>query len=280
MSVTGLVDLVRGRPRHPMGADGRMALSDHFRELRARLIKSAIAVVVAFGFALYFYDQLLDLITVPYYEAVEGLDGRVDTRLVVNNITGGLMLQLKLCGVAAIVGASPVWLYQIWGFLLPGLHRNELMWSRIFAAVAGPLFFAGVALGYFVLPKGMEVLINFTPAGSENLNEFSTYFSFVTRMLLVFGIALEIPLFVVMLNLVGVLSGRAIGRHRPWIVLGTFVFAAVATPSTDPFAMSALAITMSLLFLISEMIARTVDRIRGRNRSGTDQWADDETSTL
>lgn len=257
-----------------------MALSDHFRELRARILKSVVAVVIAFCVAIYFYDDLLRLITIPYREAKERLDDDVDTRLVVNNITGGLMLQLKLCGVAAIVAASPVWLYQIWAFLLPGLHRRERKWSQIFAAVAGPLFFGGVALGYLVLPKGIEVLINFTPEGAENLNEFSTYFSFVTRMLLVFGIAMEIPLFVVMLNLAGVLSGKAIGAHRPWIIIGTFVFAAVATPSTDPFAMTALAVTMTALFLLSEVIARTVDRMRGRDRSGTDQWADDEISPL
>jgi sec-independent protein translocase protein TatC len=257
-----------------------MALSDHFRELRARVLKSAVMVVIAFLVALYFYDDLLRLITVPYRDAKAQLGDDVDTRLVVNNITGGLMLQLKLCGVAALVASAPVWLYQIWGFLLPGLHRNERKWSMIFAAVAGPLFFAGVVLGYFVLPKGIEVLINFTPEGAQNLNEFSAYFSFVTRMLLVFGIAMQIPLFVVMLNLAGVLSGKAIGAHRAWIILGTFVFAAVATPSTDPFAMTALAATMTALFLVSEVIARTVDHLRGRNPRGTDRWSDDETSPL
>jgi sec-independent protein translocase protein TatC len=199
---------------------------------------------------------------------------------VVNNITGGLMLQLKLCGVAAIIASSPVWLYQIWAFIMPGLHRNERRWSLAFAAVAGPLFLGGVALGYYVLPKGIEVLINFTPEGAENLNEFSTYFSFVTRMLLVFGVAMEIPLFVIMLNLAGIVSGRAIGAHRAWIILGTFIFAAVATPSTDPFAMSALALCMTVLFIVSEIIARVSDRMRDRRPRGTAQWVDDEASPL
>ena len=131
-----------------------------------------------------------------------------------------------------------------------------------------------------MLPKGLEVLIGFTPESMENLVEFAEYFSFLTRMLLVFGIAMEIPLFVVMLNLAGVVSGRAIGRARPWIVIGTFVFAAVATPSTDPFSMLMLALPMLLLFLVSEAIARSVDRVRQRRRPGTDQWADDEISPL
>lgn len=257
-----------------------MALSDHFRELRARLIRSAFAILAAFVLALFFYDQLLELVLAPYNDAREALGEDVETNAYVKGATGPLMLQLKLCGVTALVASSPYWLYQIWGFILPGLHRKERTWSRIFAAVAGPLFIGGVALGYYVLPKGLEVLLGLTPGNLESLVEFGEYFSFLTRMLLVFGIAMEIPLFVIMLNLAGVVSGKAIGAHRPWIIIGTFVFAAVATPSTDPIAMSALAACMTVLFLLSEIIARTVDRFRDRHPRGTDQWADDEVSEL
>lgn len=256
-----------------------MALSDHLRELRARLMRSAIVVVVAFVVALFFYDQLSDLIRVPYDEAVRRLEGKVETNIVVNDVTGPLLLQLKLCGVVAVVGSSPYWLYQIWAFILPGLHPAERKWSRIFAALAGPLFFAGVATAYFVLPKAIEVLIGFTPADATNLVDFGRFFSFISRMLLVFGIAFEIPLFVILLNLAGVVSGKALGRYRPWIVIGTFVFAAVATPSTDPFSMLFLAIPMMMLFLIAEVIARLVDRRRGRSDSTAD-LADDERSAL
>jgi sec-independent protein translocase protein TatC len=280
MSIAGVVDLLRGTPRHPIGSDGRMALSDHLRELRARIIKATLFLVAAFIVSLFFYHQLLDLVTAPYRHAVAQLGGKVDTKLVVNGITGGLMLQMKLCGVASIVAASPYWLYQLWAFILPGLHQGEKKWSRIFAAVAGPLFIGGVVMGYYVLPKGIEVLINFTPGGAQNLNDFTTYVTFITRMLLVFGIAMEIPLFVVMLNLAGVISGRSIGRARPWIIVGSFVFAAVATPSTDPFGMGFLGTTMTILFLISEGIARWIDRVRAQNPRGTDQWADDEASPL
>jgi sec-independent protein translocase protein TatC len=118
------------------------------------------------------------------------------------------------------------------------------------------------------------------PKDTLNLVDFTTYFSFLMRMLLIFGIAMEIPLFVVLLNLAGIVSGKALGRYRPWIVIGTMVFAAVATPSTDPFSMLMLAIPMLILFLISEVIARTVDRVRGRRRVSTDQWADDQISPL
>ena len=234
---------------------------------------------MAFIVAMVFYDDaLLDLVTKPYTDAAAMIDKDVDTNLVLNSITAPLMLQLKLCGVVAIIVSSPFWLYQIWAFIVPGLHPGERKWSRVFAAVAGPLFFAGVALGYYVLPKGIAVLLNFTPADTQSLVEFQTYFSFITRMLLVFGISMEIPLFVLMLNLAGVVSGRAIGKARPWIILGTVIFAAVATPSTDPFSMLMLAIPMLLLFAISEVIARTMDRYRGRQKLA--EVPDDEISAL
>jgi sec-independent protein translocase protein TatC len=261
-----------------------MALADHFRELRARLIRSALLLVILFFVAIYFYDQLLELVQHPYNEAQQQLRGSgTRTEAVVNDATGGLLLQMKLCGVVALIAASPYWLYQIWAFVLPGLHANEKKYTRMFAAVAGPLFIAGVALGYYVLPKGLQVLISFTPNGVTNLIDFTHYFSFLVRMLLVFGIAMEIPLFVLLLNLAGVVSGQQIGRARPWIVVGTMVFAAVATPSTDPFSMLMLGIPMLILFALSEVAARILDRIRGRGAhrpDRTDQWADDQASPL
>jgi len=279
--ITSLVGLFQAGPQHAVGPDGRMALSDHFRELRARLIRSALVLVVAFILAIVFYDQLLALVQHPYNAAQQTLkDKGIVSTIYVGDATGGLLLQMKLCGVVAIIASSPYWLYQIWAFILPGLHPAERKWSRIFAAIAGPLFFAGVAVGYYVLPKAIEVLIGFTPDEVTNLVELPQFFSFISRMLLIFGIAFEIPLFVVMLNLAGVVSGRQLGKYRPWIIIGTFVFAAVGTPSTDPFSMLFLAIPMLVLFLIAELIARAVDRARGRGRDSTDQWADDEVSTL
>jgi sec-independent protein translocase protein TatC len=280
MSITGVFDVLSGKPHHPVGADGRMALADHLRELRARIMKSALALVIAMIVAFFFYDQLLQLVLKPYDHARDTLGAKVSTEAYIKGATGPLMLQLKLCGVAAVVATSPYWLYQIWAFILPGLHSNERKWSRIFAGVAGPLFVLGVLTGYYVLPKGLEVLIGFTPESLSNLVEFGEYFSFLTRMLLVFGVAFEIPLFVIMLNLAGVVSGKAIGRFRPWIVIGTFVFAAVATPSTDPFSMLMLAVPMLILFLLAEFAARFADRVRGRGEHATDQWADDEVSPL
>lgn len=260
-----------------------MALADHLREMRARLLRVAVFLVFGIVVAWFFYDFLFALIYEPYARAQQVLEGKgVDSRPVLTGVANPLLLQLKLCALAAVVLGSPYWLYQLWAFVVPGLHANEKRWTRVFAAVAGPLFLLGVAVGYYVLPKGIEVLIGFTPADLQNLVEFGDYFRFLTRMLLVFGIAFEIPLFVVMLSLAGVVSGSSLGSYRPWIVVGTFVFAAVATPSTDPFSMLMLALPMTLLFLVSEGIARLIDRRRRRRAAeeGLAGISDDEISSL
>ena len=262
-----LFGLYGGKPQNPVGADGRMALADHFRELRARLLRAITVLIVAIIVALVFYPTLYEFVLRPYNEAKKVLDPDVKSQITVPGVGGALMIQLKLCSLVALIGTAPYWLYQIWGFIMPGLHPAERKWTRVFVAIAGPLFVAGVALGYYVMPKGIEVLINFTPADATNLVDFSEFVSFMMRMLLVFGLAFEIPLFVVMLNLVGVLPGRVLARYRPWIVLGTFVFAAVATPSTDPFSMCFLAAPMLVLFGISEVITRAIDRARARREA-------------
>ncbi|RNL65758.1 twin-arginine translocase subunit TatC [Nocardioides marmoriginsengisoli] len=254
-----------------------MALADHFRELRGRLMRSLAVFLVLLIVSFFFYDRLLDLVMNPYNDARKALGADVQTKAYIKGATGPLMLNLKLCSMAALVVSAPFWLYQIWAFILPGLHSNEKRWTRVFVAIAGPLFLGGVGVGYYVLPKGLEVLIGFTPSGLDNLVEFGEYFSFLTRMLLVFGIAFEIPLFVVLLNLAGVVKGSTLGQHRSWIIVGTFIFAAVATPSTDPISMLFLAVPMTGLFIFSEVIARTIDRRRGR--SAAEAALDDDTAS-
>lgn len=264
MSIATVVDVLRGPSARPGAAPGSMSLADHLREVRARLIRSALVLVAAFLLALPFYDQLLSLVLGPYNQAQTLIGEDTVSTAYVAGATGPLMLNLKLCGTAALVAASPYWLWQAWAFIVPGLLPREKRWSRVFAAIAGPLFIAGVALGYYVLPKGLGVLIGFTPAGMENLVEFGDYFSFFSRMLLVFGIAVEIPFFLVLLNLAGVVSGAQLGRHRSIILMTAVVFAAVATPSTDPFSMLMLAVPMMVLFVLAEVVCRAVDARRAR----------------
>jgi sec-independent protein translocase protein TatC len=250
--------LFRGTPVHPVGADGRMALSDHFREFRARVVKIALIWIVGLGLSLYFHDQLLDVVFGPYRQA-QRLLPEGTTMTTIEGAGAPLMVYLQLSALATTVVTAPLWLYQAWAFVMPGLHRREKKWTGIFVTVAGPLFLAGVALGYYTLPKGLEILIGFTPDNFTNLVDFNHYLTFFGRTLLMFGVAFEIPVFVVLLNLAGVVKGATLAAYRNWIVVLVFVFAAIATPSTDPFTMTAMAIPMCVLFLVSEGIARVHD---------------------
>lgn len=278
MALRGIYRLFSGKPVHPVGDDGRMALSDHLRELRSRILKVALTLVVALVVALFFFDPLFHFVYGPYKDAQESLP-EGSSFATTSGAGGGLMLYLKLCGFAALIGTSPIWLYQIWAFILPGLHPNEKRWSITFVSIAGPLFLVGVVLGFVTLPKGLEVLIGLNPPGITNLVDFNEYMQFFFRTLLVFGIAFEIPVFVVMLNLAGVVKGRTLGRYRPWIVIAIFVFAAVATPSTDPFTMTFMAVPMVILYFISEVIARMNDNRRARAKPFSD-LSPDEASPL
>jgi sec-independent protein translocase protein TatC len=281
MSAAGVLRLFRVKPQQPVGPDGRMALADHLRELRARLLMTVVVLTLGIVVAWFFYEQLFSLLLDPYESARERLaDKGVRSEGVVTGVATSLLLRLKISALAAVVATSPFWLYQVWAFIVPGLHPNEKRWTKLFAVIAGPLFIAGVGVAYYVLPKGMEVLIGFTPGSLQSLVDFGDYFRFLTRMMLVFGIAFEIPLFVVMLNLAGVVRGSTLGAYRPWIIVGTFIFAAVATPSTDPFSMIMLAVPMSMLFLVSEGIARFVDRRRDARSADLGHLDDDEASPL
>ena len=241
-----------------------MALSDHFREFRARLMRCLLVLALAFALAVVFRHVLYDAVYGPYKYAQDALPAET-TIATTSGAGAGLLLWVTLCGFASAVVTAPYWLYQAWAFVLPGLHAQERKMTRVFVAVAGPLFLAGIALGYATLPTALRVLIGFNPDGVVNLTDFNDYLQFFTRTLLVFGIAFNIPVFVVLLNMVGVVKGSSLAAHRPWIIVGTFIFAAVATPSADPFTMTLMAVPMVLLFLVSEAIARVNDRRRARN---------------
>lgn len=254
-----------------------MALADHMREFRARLLRSALVLVIAFGIAIAYYSQLFHLLIAPYNDARSMLGANKSSLPVINGIAGAFLLQLKICSLAALITTSPYWLFQIWAFIVPGLHAHERKWTRVFGVFGAPLFLLGATIGYLVLPKGLEALISFNPQGVQNLVDIDTYLNFAVRMLLAFGVAFEIPLFVVMLSLAGVVSGAALKRSRPWIVVGAFIFSAIAAPSPDPFSMLALAIPLTALFMGSEVIARLIDRRRAKQAS---QLSDDEASPL
>ncbi|HEX4699393.1 MAG TPA: twin-arginine translocase subunit TatC [Actinomycetes bacterium] len=275
---------VRRRRRRSGGADpeGRMPLMDHLRELRGRVIKSLIALVPGTIVGWVFYDQIAHFLADPVCKLPShGAPGTSSCGpLVINGLLGPFNLQIKVAVVTGLVIAAPVWLYQIWAFVTPGLHRNEKRWGLVFLGSAVPLFFAGAGLCYLLLPKITKILLGFTPSDVGNLVDFNSYLSLVIRLILVFGLAFEIPVFIVLLNAVGVLPAH---RLRSWwrqIVFGVFLFAAVATPTGDPVTMTVLAVPLVVLILGAYVIARTHDRRRAVGVPDLSSVPDDEASPL
>jgi sec-independent protein translocase protein TatC len=277
---------VRGRPirlsfawlKPPKaGPDGSMSLFEHIAELRYRLIIMALTIIVGTTVAWFFRDWLTDIIFRPYQVAADALRAKnpgANITLVNNGVASPFTLALKVSALAGILVTSPVLLYQLWAFVVPALLAKEKKWTLIFIGSATPLFLAGVGVGYYVMPKGLVVLLGFTENGIANLQDVNQFLSFLMRFMLVFGVAFLIPEVVLILNIIGVLKATYLSKYRSIIVFGTFVFGAVATPSTDPFSMLALALPMTVLFLVAEVIAHILDRRKAR-RGTLDPMAKD-----
>jgi sec-independent protein translocase protein TatC len=249
-----------------------MPLMDHLRELRNRLTIAVLSILVGTVVGWVIYPEAFDFIKQPYVDGIQPLLERrgFSAELVLSGGVGSAFsFRLKLSLAIGLVVSSPIWMWQIWAFVLPALHRNERRWAALLAATGAPLFAGGVTVGYLVLPKGIEVLISFAPDSVNVLLSLGDYLNFVIRTVLVFGVAAQIPLVVVMLNRLGLVSARQLVKARPWTIIGIFVFAAIATPSTDPLTMLFLAVPMTVLYLISEVIAKLTDRKR-RKVVGTD----------
>lgn len=255
-----------------------MPLLDHLAELRARLVKALAAIAIGVVVAWYFYPEILDWLTAPYEQVRPALEAEgIDSELIVSGIGGAFQFQLKTSIIAGLVLSSPVWLWQLWAFVLPALHRHEKRAAVLLTATCLPLFLGGAWLGYWTFPKAIELLVGFAPEGWTNLLNGADYLSFATRMIVLFGVGAQIPVVVVMLNRINAVSAAQLVRARPWIIIGIFVFAAIATPTVDPVTFLFLAIPMSAMHLFAEAIARITDRRRGR---AADRWDDEEASPL
>lgn len=254
---------------------GAMSLWDHLREVRYRLVISVIAILVLFIVAFIFYVPIVELILRPYEIAASNIRARdpsANIQVVNSGVAAPMILALKAAGLAAIIAACPVWLYQLWAFVVPGLLKKEKKIAGFFLLSAIPLFLTGVVVGYLILPKAFEFMLGFTvaEAGVANLQDLNDFLALEMRMLLVFGAAFLLPVVIVMLNLLGVLKSHALRKARTFAIFGCFIFGAVATPSGDPFSMLALSVPMVIMYLISEIICRRNDRrvLKNKIREG------------
>lgn len=254
---------------------GAMSLWDHLREIRYRLIISAIAVLILFIVAFIFYRPIVEMVLHPYTVAAERVLARnpnANIQVVNMGVATPMLLALKASGLAALIAACPVWLYQLWAFIVPGLLKKEKRIARLFLLSAIPLFLAGVSVGYIILPRAFEFMLGFTvaEAGVANLQDLNDFLALEMRMLLVFGVSFLLPVVLVMLNMLGMLKSHQLKKARVIAVFGCFVFGAVATPSGDPFSMLALSLPMVIMYLVSEFICarRDKSRLKARIRAG------------
>jgi sec-independent protein translocase protein TatC len=253
-----------------------MPLAEHLRELRNRLMKSVLAIIAVTIVAAFFYKDIIQLLQHRIPDTVSCLNGATRQKstapcaqMTVSGLLGGFSIALKVSLMAGVVVSTPVWLYQLWAFLAPGLHRNEKRYTLGFVGAGVPLFVAGGWLAYAILPQTARIMIGFVPNDTTNLLPLDDFLDLVVRMIVVFGLAFELPLVLVLLNFTGIVTGRRMLGWWRGMVVGITVFAAVATPTGDPLTMCLLAAPIVFLYFVAMGISFFNDARRKR-RLATD----------
>jgi sec-independent protein translocase protein TatC len=258
------------RPARRANPEGRMSVLDHLRELRRRLI--IIFLIIATGAVLgwVFYNTIIEILKHPYcridYHHRLGAQNQSKSQcnLQFRAPLDGFILRLKVSFIAGAILTAPLWLHQIWAFVTPGLRRNERRWTIAFVVSSTLLFVAGMALAYVTLAKSLDVLIVSAGSGVQASLDVTQYISFVILMLVIFGASFELPLLIIMLNIVRILPYKVLRRGQRVGIFLIFVFAAMATPSTDPFTMIGMALPMCILFELAVLWTFLHDRRRDR----------------
>lgn len=244
---------------------GKMSLGGHLRELRRRIYIAALAIVLGAVAGWFFSDAILALLREPIYAIAES-QNRIAT-LNYDAITSAFDLKLQIAITLGIVLSSPVWLYQIWAFFIPGLTKTEKAYSLGFFLSAIPLFIAGCAAGWMVFPHIVELMTGFAPENDTTIINAKVYFDFVLKLVLVVGIAFVLPVFLVLLNFAGVISAATIIKSWRVAILLIVLFTAIATPAADVLSMFLLAIPMIGLYFAAAFVAWLHDRRLAKKRA-------------
>lgn len=274
---------MRRRPA-PTVDDSRMTLVEHLQELRKRLLIAFIAVGIAtLVIAIWGYHGIFDVLRRPYCDVpASKRTGGAGCDLIFTHPTDAFFVRLKVSLVGGIIVSCPIWLYQIWAFITPGLHRNERRWGVAFVLSSIVLFATGCVISYLVLGPALDVLLGFAGHGVVSLLEVNQYISFVMSMLVIFGVSFEFPLVLILLNLAGIVSSTKLRSWRRVAIFLMFAFAGFATPTQDPFSMLALALPLCVLYEVAVAVARWTDKRRAAKESESEfaGLSDDEASPL
>lgn len=244
--------------------DKRMSLGQHLVELRKRVFIGMIALVVGMVVAYFLTDWIIWAMTEPIRVVAANRDMSDKVGLMFDTVTSAFDLRLRISFVVGILISAPVWLWQLWAFLMPGLTRKEITYTIGFVASAVPLFFAGCFVGWWIMPHIVELMAGFTPDGAANWFTAKYYYDFVFKLVLVVGVSFVIPVFLVALNLAGIMTGKAILKSWRVAVLITFLFAGLATPAADIVSMLILAGILIVLFFAAAGLSMLFDRRRAK----------------
>jgi sec-independent protein translocase protein TatC len=260
------------RMKRRQNPEGRMPLMEHLRELRNRVVKIALAVIAGASLAAVFYHQIWNFVQRPYCQAVGYCKTNVPGHsLVLNGVMDGFYLHIKVAIVAGIVITSPIWLYQLWAFVAPGLYSREKRWTYLFLGSAIPLFGLGCFFAFLAMSRGLRFLIGMS-GGLTDLFTADTYIGYWIAMIIGFGLCFEVPLFLVILNLARVVTHERFKKWRRIIIFLVFVFAGIASPSPDPLTMLMLGGTVVVLVEVAEVLIYLNDKRYARNHP--DLYAD------
>ncbi|MFY9714902.1 MAG: twin-arginine translocase subunit TatC, partial [Microbacterium sp.] len=224
-----------------------MSLGAHLVELRKRLMWAALALLVGMVIAFIVADPIIHFITEPIRIITEKR-GDDFSALNFGTITSAFDMRMRIAFSIGLFLSAPIWLWQVWAFIMPGLTRKEIQYTVGFVAAAVPLFFAGCYLGVVIMPHVIELMWGFTPDGATNFYYAQEYYDFVFKLMIVIGVSFVLPVFLVALNFAGIMSGRAILKGWRIAIIIATVFAALATPAADVVSMLMLAGILIVLY--------------------------------
>ena len=255
--------------------DGRMSLLEHLVEARKRLTRAALSILLAAIAGFLLAPMVLTALRAPIVAIAESRNASLNY----DSISGAFDLQMQIALWIGLILSSPVWLYQIFAFIVPALNRREKRYIFGFFFSAIPLFLSGCAAGYFVFPHMVELLAGFAAPEDTSIFLAKYYFDFAMKLIFVVGVGFVLPVFIVLLNFIGIWTAKDVLKSWRWAVLGITVFCAIATPAADIFSMFLLAIPMTLLYFLAILVCAIRDRVSAKRSAralaSTDLIVDD-----
>jgi sec-independent protein translocase protein TatC len=256
-------------PSQRANPEARMPLMEHIRELRNRVVKIIVALFIGSVAGWFLFGRVFQFIERPYCRLpnpATAFGGHTCT-LYVTGLFDAFFLKIQVAIAVGVILTSPFWFYQLWAFIAPGLYRRERRWAYMFVGAAVPLFLIGATIAYFAMTKGIHFLLGQVPHGVDAIITIDTYLSYTFAMIAIFGVAFELPLIFVLLNLAGVMTHNRFRKWRRMIIFLVFAFSAFFTPSPDPISMLLLAMPCVILIEAAEVFAWVHDRRKARNGS-------------